>query len=115
MRIIVDVTQAHIDKGVREDCRECPVALAMRPFICKKWHLDIVPFREENEAKLILYVNHNMLSKIEIVDPEKAMCVIKLSHEMYVWITSYDRKEIVGPISFVIELPKELLAEGILN
>ena len=39
--MLIRVTQEHIDKGVRDDCRQCPVALAIQE--ATKSIVDVLP------------------------------------------------------------------------
>jgi hypothetical protein len=40
MKVHVEVKQKHIDEGIRSDCFDCPIALAMLEATGKQWRVE---------------------------------------------------------------------------
>ena len=77
----VTVTQEHIDKGMKRNCRLCPIALSI-------W-----------EAMPELYDLKVQGSGITLF-AEDSFRTFDLSQEAYRWLVSYDASGFVEPITF---------------
>jgi hypothetical protein len=88
MKTTINVTQEHIDKGLRRQCSKCPVALAIKD-VCK-------PETYVNVSSVI-YVG-GKFSKAAPLDVER-------------FIGRFDGSFSVEPFSFDLDIPAELLAE----
>ncbi len=80
MRKIISVTQDHIDAGLRHDCQECPVGLALRDAF--------------NAGEVI--VDNDVIT----VQGH----VLKIPVELSKRIVKFDQDEVMKPYSFSIEI-----------
>lgn len=89
MRVKIEVTQECIDKGASGSCTYCPIALATKPLV-----------RIFNSVGFsYLYLTPRFSLRL----PKRAAN----------FILRFDCKEPVKPFSFVIDIPKEFLKEGV--
>ncbi len=79
----IHVTQAHIDAGAREDCRECPVALAIHE--ATGCTCEVLPWT--------IYTDRGKF---------------KLPRAVFEFIEAFDNKQPVQPFSFEVDIPVEV-------
>lgn len=99
MLITVDVTQKHIDLGVKGDCDKCPIWYAASPRIRKDWFIAI-------------YGDHYVIydKKGDPVHGDEWM-MTSLPIEAMEFISNFDtedapgREKAVKPFSFELEIP----------
>lgn len=88
-RILIEVSDLHIVKGSRQDCRSCPVALAVKQKVRPIW------------SKCGVLVRHH---SIRIRVGRRAMFV-KVPVKVTRFIERFDNWEKVRPIYFWLDLP----------
>ena len=79
----IEVTQEDIDKGVKENCVKCPVALSLRRLFPGEWEVDV-----GDDA---IYAGGNWYTP-----PDEAQ----------EFIAKFDAGEPVAPFSFDVDLPE---------
>lgn len=89
--MLIKVTQDHIDKGEQEDCRACPIALAINALLTPGYVSDVA------RTILIGTVNGTMMHKIRT--PQIGVKFINL----------FDGGKYVVPIEFELDIPERFL------
>lgn len=92
----INVTQGHIDAGIRGDCAHCPVAIA----ICEHLRARVYPMVGEYRVRFCQAVSHATLD------------VLPLPAVAYKSIRRLDHDGHIAPFSFDLDIPDELLAEA---
>jgi len=86
----MQVRQEHIDKGIREKCGSCPIALAI------------------NEHLVDGVISNVRYSRVDLVKNEVYLVEeLRLPPEASRFIRSFDNGEQVQPFSFELEIPAE--------
>ncbi|WP_420431480.1 hypothetical protein [Candidatus Poriferisocius sp.] len=83
----IEVTQDHIDTGLRRNCHQCPVALAIS---------DVFPGSRVNVGGV----------DVDIVQPDFTEIYFCLPEKVEYFIMHFDRGLTVKPFTFAVE-PKE--------
>jgi len=96
----IKVTKDHIKNGQKSNCENCPVALAINVILKQEYHsaisVNVISlYNSEEELK-----NDFWLPTIKINTPGAAG----------LFIYKFDRRRIVSPIEFDLDIPKELVA-----
>ena len=89
------LTQAHIDKGRKNDCRACPVALALNDMLAEHCEKIGVEQLSADVNKLFVY--------IAIGWHEKVIIIAELSGLIDEWISDYDGGKTLPPGNLYIE------------
>ena len=89
MIVQIEVTQAHIDRGVREECYKCPVSLAIGD------RLNESSFAEVFHEEVSIWGNDTG-GYDDIPFPEN------VSRRIYV----YDNEYIMFPFTFTLDIPQ---------
>lgn len=92
MRVTINVTQADIEAGTRQDCKACPVALAVKRLL--------VGGCSVNVSRLLEFEGHGLAVETNYPDT----CAD--------FINDFDQGKPVLPCTFEAEIPDNLLREG---
>ena len=90
--VTVRVTEEHIAAGIQEDCTRCPVALAIRDAV--PGYFSVMVFNEE--VRLAKYAARGGMLSTRVATPVGVKD----------WIYAFDRRLVVAPITFELELPE---------
>lgn len=99
--MLIQVTEEHIAKGVKANCRKCPLALAIKSYLRPGFDIEVsfgwVVVRETNET-------HVYKSVWESKDLPAVTS--QFMHE-------FDSKRKVHPFSFELDVPQQYLKGGV--
>ena len=91
-----ELTQAHIDKGKRNNCRQCPVAMALNDMLAERREaIGIEPMMSAEVNLLYAYISTGW--------HEKVVIIAELSGLIEEWIQSYDDGKTLVPGKIYIE------------
>ncbi len=88
----IHVTQAHINAGVRQECRTCPIALALRGAIAHAPEVQVM------SGSFVAFGSHGGAE------------IHRLPEAAQDFITAFDAGQPVQPFSFELDIPVEVLS-----
>lgn len=97
----VPVTQEHIDKGLRQDCARCPAAVGLTAVLKEGVGVAIT------NTSVRWWAPHGRPAR----SYDSGRADTPPSVQKFIW--AFDKGRKVEPFTFSVELPQEILKEGV--